>query len=302
MTFTLFALFAHTGYAWADEGWVTTYSYDTGSDCSGEVLAINSRFAKWENQCVYNSHLFSAYEESEHYAHKLQCTGSNEMIVTNYHGDSCSRTSNTRHTIRSGECNVDNEGKAFKIFFNCWTGSKRDYNSDEPSNKVRITGEWHDDSTCSGDAEYEAFSGDIVVKQDHCYKSGDNDVDKVWQNSYKVTCDGDKANIHLYHTSDCSDEPRIIDTVEDSCVDIFGAGTSWLKADVTCGEQSMFHQALSWFKEQAQKLGMSEEMLVGIVAGGSSVGGLSLVLLACRCCCTGSRKRSTVIPKLRDLV
>merc|ERR1711972_645428 len=223
------------------------------------------------------------------------------MTITNYDYYGCDDNDvHSTRTIRSGQCNVDNEGKAFKIFFNCWTGSKHDYDSDAPSNRVHFMGEWHDDSTCSGNAEYEACSTDIVLKQDHCYQAGDND--NVWQNSYKMTCDGDVATQHMYHTSDCSDTPRMIDTVEDSCLDIFGQGTSWLKADVTCGEQSMFHRALSWFKEQSENLGMSEEMLVGIVAGGSSVGGLSLVLLVCRCCCTGSRKRSTVIPNLRDLV
>jgi len=298
-TLTLFALFARTGLGWADEGWVTTYSYATGSDCSGEVLAISSFIRKWENECVFVNDLFSAFEDIETTAGKLQCTGSNEMTMTKYDGYSCSHQVDSLRTIRAGECNVDNEGRAFKIFFNCWTGSKHNYESDEPSNKVQLTGEWHDDSTCSGNVEYEDFSTDIVLKQDHCYKAGDDE--RTWQNSYKLTCDGDVATQYMYHTSDCSDEPRMVDTVEDSCLE-FGQGNAWLRADVTCGEQSLFHQALSWFKEQAEDLGMSESALVGLVAGGSSLGGLSLALLVYRCCCTGSRKRSTVVSKLSDLV
>jgi len=298
-TLILFALFAHTGLGWADEGWITTYSYATGSDCSGEVIAIRSAIRNWKNECSHVSKLFSAYEDMEHVAVKFQCTGSNDMAVTNHAGDTCSHGVDFFRTIRSGECNVDNEGKAFKLFFNCWTGSKHDYDSDEPSNKVQLTGKWHDESTCSGSVEYEAFSTDVVLKQDHCYKAGDDE--NTWQNSFKLTCDGDVATQHMYHTSDCSDEPRMVDTVEDSCLE-FGEGNAFFEADVTCGEQSMFDQALSWFKQQAEDLGISEKMLVGLVAGGGSMGGLTIVLLVYRCCCTGSRKRSTALPRLRDLV
>jgi len=297
-TLTLLALFARTGLGWADKGWITTYSYASGSDCSGEVIAINSAIHEWSNECESVTQLFSAYAEMEHPAVKLQCTGSNQMTISNYEWYGCHEDDSfgTR-TIGSGECNVDNEGRAFKLFFNCWTGSKHDYDSDEPSNKVQITGEWHTDSTCSGNAEYDENQSDIVLKQDHCYRAGNDD--NTWQNSYKMTCDGDVATQHMYHTYDCSDEPRLVDTAEDFCLEFF---SSFLKIDITCGEQSMFHQALSWFKEQAEDLGISESMLVGLVAGGSSVGGLSMVLFVYRCCCTGSRKRSTVVRNVRDLV
>jgi len=296
LTLTLFALFAHTGLAWTDEGWVTTYSYD-GSDCSGEVLAINSGWAAMNNECSVMAYLFSAYAQMEHMGVKLQCSGSNTMIISTYTSAWCQTQVGSSQTIRSGECNVDNEGKAYKIFFSCWTGSKHDYDSDAPQKMVQIVGEWHDDSTCSGNAEQHL--SDTVLQQDYCYRSKDDEHD--WQNSYKITCDGDKATQFIYHTNDCSDEPREVETIEDVCLHL-GLGTTWyIKADVTCGEASMLDQALSWFKQQAENLNISQETLVGLVAGGSSVGGLSLVLLVYRCCCTGGSKRS-VVPRLRDLV
>jgi len=238
----------------------------------------------------------------EHSVARIQCTASNEMSVINHEDYLCdSHTSSSKSSsriIRSGECYADNEGGSYKIFFNCYTGSKHDYDSDEPKNKVQVVGEYHDESTCSGNAE--THSSDIVVKQDYCYKSRDDHY--PGQNSYKITCDGDKATHFSYETSDCSDGPREVQDIEDFCV-AFGLGTSWyLKADIICGEKSILEQALSWFTEQAENLGISQEALVGLVAGGSSVGGLTLVLFLYRCCCTGSSKRSTVMPRLRDLV
>jgi len=295
LTLTLFALFAHTGLAWADKGWVTTYSYD-GSSCSGEAVAISSQWGEWDSECVHVAYLYSAYKPMEHTATKFQCTASNEMSVSNYEGYNCKAGSS--RIIRSGECHVDNEGGSYKIFFNCYTGSKHDYDSDEPKNFIQVVGEYHDDSTCGGSAERHIT--DTVYKQDYCYKSGDDE--DTWQNSYMMTCDGDKGTHLQYQTSDCSGEAREVETFEDICWPI-GLGTGfYIKADITCGEKSIFEQALSWFKEQAENLGLSEEALVGLVAGGSSVGGLSIVLLVYRCCCTGSSKRSTVMPRLRDLV
>jgi len=210
------------------------------------------------------------------------------MIVRNYEERyDCDTQVGSSRIIRSGECQLDIEGKPYKIFFNCWTGSKHDYSSDEPKNKVQIAAQWHDDSTCSGDAIHfdGASRSDMVLKQDYCYKAVDNEL--TWQNSYKITCDGDKATGHSYQTSDCSDEPREIDTIEDFCQEY---GSRYLKADVTCGNESMFDQALSWLKEQAENLGISQEALVGLIAGGGSLGGLFTVLLVYRCFCRGSSK------------
>jgi len=297
ITLTLFALFADTGLAWADKGWITTYSYD-GSSCSGEVLAISSEWGPWDNECTHATYLYSAYTPMEHNVIRFQCTASNTMSVINHEDYLCDSQSSSSRIIRSGECHVDNEGGSYKIFFNCYTGSKRDYDSDEPKNKIQVVGEYHDESTCSGNAE--THSSDVVLKQDYCYKSRDDQDTR--QNSYKITCDGDKATQLQYQTSDCSDEAYEVHEIEDFC-SAFGLGTSWyLKADIICGEKSIFEQALSWFTEQAENLGISQETLVGLVAGGSSVGGLSLVLLVYRCCCTGSSKRSTAMPRLRDLV
>jgi len=292
LTLTLFVLFAHTGFAWTDKGWVTTYSYAAGSDCSGEVVAISSEYEEWNNECVNVNNLFSAYEEMEFREAKLQCTGSNEMIVTIYEerwwmpGQDCDSEVSSR-IIRSGECQLDNEEGPYKIFFDCSTGSQHDYSSDEPKNKVQLVAELHDESTCSGDAEH--FPGsrfEMVLKQDHCYKAADND--NTWQNSYKITCDGDTATEYMYHTSDCSDEPRAVDdTIEDFCRE---HGTRYLKADITCGNESMFDQALSWLKEQSENLGISQEALVGLIAGGGSLGGLFTALLVYRCFCRGSSK------------
>jgi hypothetical protein len=290
-TLTLFAVFAHTGLAWTDKGWVTTYSYATGSDCSGEVLAISSEYEEWNNECVSVSNLYNAYETMEYRGAKLQCTGSNQMIVKNYEERwDCDTQVGSSRIIHSGECQVDNEGRPYKIFFNCWTGSKHDYSSVEPKNKVQITVQWHDESTCSGDAIHfdGASRGDSVLKQDYCYKAGDSD--DTWQNSYKITCDGDKAIGHQYETSDCSDEPREIDTIEDFCQEYGSGGTRFLKVDVICGNESMFDQALGWLKEQAENLGISQEALVGIVGLAGSMGSLSIALLVYRCCCRGSKR------------